>query len=319
MSSRIEFLLRHRSDHAYTAMPIGPLPAFLGVDPDGRAALLVPAKNFGRLHSVETDYLTLSLFTPVNVTGLSQVAGQETFHLLVCKQAAKGLRDPFEALAVGLAEVLTTSDDADEKLIYAFASLCDLFRTKPAREVQRQRVGLWGELFLMREVGGHELLSQFWHTEPTRKFDFSCGSLRLEVKCTTGEDRVHVFSHQQLQEQDRTEVLVASLVLRYEDSGLTLAELINEAREALAHDFSSRTKLERAVRVANMWDTDGTGPAFDEDHARQQLRFYHASKLPRFPMAEPEGVSGTTYRVTLSGAVPMPCGEVPQWLARWRR
>lgn len=226
MTNRYEFLLANRGVHSLTALPVGPLPSYVAVDRDGQLVLAVPARaGSGAPHNLETQYLRLQLHVDVTVTQVGQEPTVGAFHLLTCTRRDPGAVFPFEALVTGLAQSLYRLDDTDQSLLEAFQTLCDLFRTPAVADIQRGRIGLWGELFVMRETTGYSTLVPFWHTEPSRKFDFSSGNRRLEIKATTGKDRVHRFSHGQLYTAGETEILVGSLLLRYDDAGLSLAVL----------------------------------------------------------------------------------------------
>jgi len=110
--------------------------------------------------------------------------------------------------------------------------------------------------------------------------------------------------------------MIASLLVRKEDSGLTLQELIVLARSSLLggeHYF----KLEQAVRQAGMEREDETGPAFDASEAEQSLAWYRATDAPHFRMPEPPGVSQTHYRVDLSIAPQVTHTELDGWLEKW--
>lgn len=111
-------------------------------------------------------------------------------------------------------------------------------------------------------------------------------------------------------------MVIASLLLRKEDAGLSLRDLIAQARSALKgteHYF----KLELAVRHAGMEAMDEPGPSFDPSEAAQWLSWYRATDAPHFTMAEPAGVSQTHYRVDLSTAPTVNEVELARWLDGW--
>lgn len=100
-----------------------------------------------------------------------------------------------------------------------------------------------------------------------RRFDFSNERRRVEVKTTLGGPRIHRFSHRQIYALPGEEIVIVSLILREEDAGLSLNQLITEARSAIKETPFFIT-LERAVRRAGMDLQTETGPAFDAEEAR---------------------------------------------------
>lgn len=122
------------------------------------------------------------------------------------------------------------------RLTSFFRSMVRLFSVTPARDIEGQRQGLWGELFVMSGVRGFAFWAPFWHSETTRRFDFSASNRRVEVKTTVGPERIHHFSHRQIFALEGEEIVIASLLVCQEGTGLSLRELIQEARVPLHID-----------------------------------------------------------------------------------
>jgi hypothetical protein len=112
------------------------------------------------------------------------------------------------------------------------------------------------------------------------------------------------------------EIVIASLLLREDEAGVSLQELINECRVAL---WSSPfyLNLEKAVRHAGMEDSSQTGPAFDAVEAERALAWFRSTDAPHFRMPEPPGVSETRYKVDLTGAPRLELSELEAWLNTW--
>ncbi len=111
--------------------------------------------------------------------------------------------------------------------------------------------------------------------------------------------------------------MIASVLLRKEDAGLTLRELIVQARKAF-QGSEHYLKLEQAVRQAGMESETESGPAYDSKEAEQYLGWYRAADAPHFRMPEPPGVSQTHYRVDLSLAPQVKRDELDNWLQAWK-
>ena len=62
--------------------------------------------------------------------------------------------------------------------------------------------------------------------------------------------------------------------------------------------------------------SDG-GPCFDATAADAGLSWYRSTELPHFRLAEPPGVSETSYRVDAALATPLARPEVEKWLDSW--
>jgi hypothetical protein len=191
-----------------------------------------------------------------------------------------------------------------------------LFAIDPARDLKAERQGLWGELFLMRQIRGFQFWAPFWHSEVRQLFDFSTPNKHLEVKTTIENNRIHHFSHRQLYPLQGEEIIVASLLVIEDDKGLSLRELIDDCRSVLLQT-SYYLKLENAVRHAGMEDSSEIGPKFDPADAQLKLGWFHSVDIPHFRVPEPPGVSQTSYRVDLSEAPQLDNDELNIWFDSW--
>ncbi len=198
-----------------------------------------------------------------------------------------------------------------------FRSLVKLFSVTQAKDLQTERQGLWGELFMMRQLGGFQFWSPFWHSEVTRLFDFSSNRKRVEVKAVLGQQRIHHFSHRQIYAMGIEEIVIVSLLLREEDAGLSLRTLVDECREALL-GTPEFLKIERSVRRAGMESNEVVGPIFDAVQAEALMCCFKSTDAPHFRMPEPPGVSETRYKVDLSTAPVLLRNEFKQWVEKWR-
>jgi hypothetical protein len=197
-----------------------------------------------------------------------------------------------------------------------FHSMLRLFSVGRATDLESERQGLWGELFVMSRVRGFLFWAPFWHLDATRTFDFSAPGKRVEVKTVTGQERLHYFSHRQVFALEGEEIVIASLLLRREDAGLSLKDLIVQCHTALL-GTPYYMKLYKAIRRAGMEDPAEPGPIFDADDAGRALAWFRSEDIPHFSEPEPPGVSQTRYRVNLSGAPQIATGELEAWLDSW--
>jgi hypothetical protein len=240
------------------------------------------------------------------------------FHVLQCESSDPATADTFVLLLDALLDRLRSGQVAADYLTTFFRTLARLFSVRPAPDPTKERQGLWGELLLMRIIGGTSAWARFWHTDPYRRFDFSAAHRRIEVKTTVGGARVHSFAHRQLFTTGGEQVAIASLLLRENPDGLSLKKLIEEGRNELSSEPAQLAKLEAVTRGARMSDPKELGPSFDETDASASLAWFWAREAPRFTQPEPPSVSETRYKVDLSATPEIPNFELTSWLSRWR-
>ncbi|CAI6083998.1 PD-(D/E)XK motif protein [Cohnella sp. JJ-181] len=287
---------------------------FLTIDRNKFVSLLIRTED--RIsYKMSTDLISLSLSESCTVT-INNKPMASRCHVMCCKTASDEITKSFLALCQAFAVQINVTKNSNH-VIEFFSNLTQLFKITPSMDLTLERQGLWGELFVIQHSQRIKSFVTFWHNETNRKFDFSKENLRLEVKTTTNSNRIHIFSHNQLYRNDQVQIIIASIMLKYDDAGLSLRELINDIRESLHGDIDLLYKLEKAVRKAGMLDQHEVGPTFDVSYAKDQLYWFNCRDVPRFNQFEPEGVSNTKYSVDITNSSRLSEEWVGEWLSAW--
>lgn len=305
------------SDHAFTVVAVpGHMNVLLGVDIAGHPGLFVRAEEGALEPPLRTAKVSLELGQHYRLATMGESPRSELLHSLRCETAEAAEVDTFLVLIEAFLTRHKGQQVNQDALTSFFRSMVRLFAVAPARDLRCEQQGLWGEFFIMSRVRGFAFWAPFWHSETTRRFDFSMSNRRVEVKTALGAERIHRFSHRQIYALEGEEIVIASLMLREEDAGLSLRELIGQARGAFfgtEHYF----KLERAIRQAGMDLMDESGPVYDATEAKRTLAWFRSKDTPHFRMPEPPGVSQTHYRIDLSTAPQIDAEELSEWLDSW--
>ena len=315
-SEQIRALGAASLDHDFVCVRLDGTPAYLGVDPSRHYALIVPVADGRFRGSYRTDSMVLKLGASCSVAFPDGDITSGWFHILLCESDDPKLSEVFLNIACSIARQLEDQQNLHHGLLDLLRRCVELFRINPAPDLESERVGLWGELFVILESAPQVNLLEYWHSSPEGVFDFACLDRRIEVKATTRAERIHLFSHAQLMPAPETDVMVASAMLQTDDEGLSLGELIERVRQ-LASTTDSLVKLERAIRHAGMHGEE-SGPRFNESLARANLNWYTVDCIPRFPMPEPTGVSHTHYQVDLTSIPSVGWVEALDWLSHWQ-
>ena len=309
-----QHLTEKPSGHAYTVATVpGNQDVLIGVDLVGHPVLFVRAQEGALEPSLHTKMVSLHIGQNYSVTTTTGTSGIELLHALHCETNEPTDIETFLVLS----EAFLTRHAGDridqDDITSFFRSMVRLFEVTPARDIWSEKLGLWGELFMMSRVRGFQFWLPFWHSDTTRRFDFSYGHRRIEVKTTTRPERIHHFSHRQIFAIEDEEILVASLVVNEDDAGLSLRQLVLECRSAI-HGMADYLKLEKAVRKAGMENISEIGPIFDATEAAASLAWFRSMDVPHFRVPEPAGVSGTRYKVDLSTGPTVTALELDEWL-----
>ena len=310
--------LRDRpSGHAFTVAPVpGNQGVLLGVDMTDHPVLFVLAEAGAVEPPLRTNNVSLHIGQSYSLASMDDFPRTELLHSLRCETSDSPDVETFLLLAEAFLARQEAVGVDRHTLTSFFRSMVRLFEVTPAKDLQGERHGLWGELFMMSRVGGFRFWAPFWHSEVTRRFDFSCGRNRVEVKITTRPERMHHFSHRQIYAIEGEEIVVASIVASEDDSGLSLRQLIEDCRSALL-GTPDYLKLEKAVRQAGMESSTESGPAIDVVEAEEGLAWFRSIDIPHFRVPEPAGVTETRYKVDLSTAPRLTAIELDEWLHPW--
>ena len=310
--------LRDRpSGHAFTVAPVpGSQGVLLGVDMTGYPVLFVVAEVGSVEPPLRTNKVSLHIGQSYSLAGMDDSPRVELLHALRCETSDSADVETFLLLAEAFLAPQEGGRVDRHTLTSFFRSMVRLFAITPAKDLQSARRGLWGELFMMSRVGGFRFWAPFWHSEVERRFDFSCGRNRVEIKITTRPERTHHFSHRQIFAIEGEEIVVASMVAAEDDSGLSLRQLIDDCRSAIL-GTPDYLKLEKAVRQAGMESSTESGPVIDAVEAEENLAWFRSVDIPHFRVSEPAGVTETRYRVDLSTAPRVTTVELDEWLRPW--
>ena len=305
------------SGHAFTVAPVpGNQDVLLGVDTTGHPVLFVLAEAGAVEPPLRTDKVSLHIGQSYSLASINDSPRIELLHALRCETTDLPDVETFLLLAEAFL-VRQEAGGADRHTLTSFfRSMVRLFAVTPAKDLQAERRGLWGELFMMSRVRGFRFWAPFWHSEVTRRFDFSCGRNRVEVKITTRPERTHHFSHRQIYAIEGDDIVVASILAAEDDSGLSLRQLIEDCRGALL-GTPDYLKLEKAVRRAGMESSTELGPVIGAAEAEESLAWFRSRDVPHFRVPEPPGVTETRYRVDLSTAPRLTTVELDEWLRLW--
>jgi len=312
----LEELKSTKAKHTYNVVQIPEREGlYVGSDSGHRVVIFIKSDNEPAVPSIKTDKLQVDFSSDYQLYLNGKQSVVSKFHSIRCLS-----NDPDDTrLFIDIIESIISDPNTDFKahsLSSIFYALVGLFETAPQQDVRKERQGLWGELFFMRQHGGYEKWIPVWHSDPSRLFDFSMDSKRIEVKTSIKPERIHEFSHRQLFSIGSEKVAVVSIMLRGEDTGLSLRTLINEAKAKLKGK-PHYIRLERAIIKADMDEPTEEGPRYHEAEAHSQLAWYEIENVPHFPIPEPQGVSGTHYRSDLTTAQKMPEEEIRKTIEDW--
>jgi hypothetical protein len=185
----------------------------------------------------------------------------------------------------------------DLDLSSLITSLEDYFKTTPDPDRKKIQIGVFGELLVVKFLydAGYQEITEKYHQNFYSKHDVEISDkLRMEIKTSDTERRIHHFKHNQICRND-VKVIVASSLLEPSKEGLSLYDLFNEVL-GIYKDADAILSLKKLMIRCGVSEEDH-GLCFALEKALNDLKFYEAEKLPHLPFEETNGVTGVEYDV----------------------
>ena len=287
----------------FNAVAIPEFPDFrIATDFEGNAVLLLSVTKRIKdisLKNFRLKYLQLeqNIVCKISENGTSKL---QTFTVITFRSADRNLQEYFLRIAETLVKTIGTNPtqqqvvDSLKKFVEVFKSLTDT----PTNTVN----GLWAELFLIDNAKNPQTLLNYWHNIPEERFDFNAGTERIEVKSSSTFERKHIFSSHQLNPPTVTQVLIASIFVKQNNSGINIQQLIESISEKIANDYELTEKLNSIVcKTLGSSLEHSLGIKFDYEIAIQSLRFYKHQDISKIELVHiPTEVSEVRYKSDLT-------------------
>ena len=250
--------------------------------------------------TVQSTYSTENLDFKLNRV-LAKDSKDCFFHIIKCKKQDIYSLQQFDIIFEYVFGKIN-SPLSDVQMGSLITSLEDYFKVIPDKDKTKIQTGVFGELFTvwyLYESGYQKIIDKF-HKDFFSKHDIEISrNIRLEIKTTDGEKRIHHFKHNQISRND-VDVYIVSVMLERSQEGLTLFDLFGKVKNLFIepeHIFA----LEKLKRRCGVSEED-KGLSFAVQHAINHIRFFDANDLPKLDDNIPENISAVEYDVDCCSA-----------------
>ncbi|PAK47926.1 PD-(D/E)XK motif protein [Paenibacillus sp. 7541] len=283
---------------------------YYGIDSNSNPVFVMESPNPNMNSQIQS---TKKLFLSSNTKCEMIISGanfEKTVHILTCLSKLPEEQLAFIRLTEAFSKHLVSNNPY--LLNELFTSLVSLF-AQGGKIACIELQGMYAELYVIKyfmSLGVN--ISSYWQKNNKMNFDFTINrTKRLEVKSTTKGMRIHHFKHEQLL-SELYDIIIVSCLLRSDDAGLSLHELIQEVRAIASEDFRTLLYIEQLIK--NIPEKLLHEIKYDETYLENNIRFYHASNVPKFNEFQPEGVTQTEYNSDLSASPHLFPHLVLKWL-----
>ncbi len=261
---------------------------FMGYDQKQNLCVVIKSRNTSRTQlRQKTKMLSIECNVEIEYI-IENEKKKSNVHIIRCFSNIEKERILFlELIDATIKETVT-----DEEIIECFTILSNFFAdTKEISD--NELTGLFAELDAIIHFSSSLNIEQYWQSKDRMKFDFSfTDNLKLEVKATTKNTRVHHFRHEQLV-TEMYDIYVLSYLLRHDDEGVSLLDLIEQVKPLLMRFPKKLIRIERVVK--NVGEDRLKELRFSPTYTTEKRHVYNAELIPKFLEYTPDGVANAEY------------------------
>lgn len=313
------------AERAANAQLLGEALAVEPISPDGAIMAAVDARGTWALaiksppsvgHTPAVHLATLSVEYGVRCE-LDVDGAIESVRASVvrCRTEDESVRTLFATFSTALVDELP-ADPPELAVAAAIERWVSLFwrLQSPSRT---DLTGMIGELMVLELAHDTSTWVSAWHDSPMDNIDFGLAGPRLEVevKATSGRERVHTLSIHQSNASPGAERYFASLFVELRDTGARVGDLAQGIADRLPEEGTRRRFWKVAADSCGAEFHGYMTARFARETSVESLRFFSAASVPK-PVVElplPVGVSDLKFRSDFSSASPVDSDLILGW------
>ncbi len=268
-------------------------PGFnIGFDADGNLCVVIKSSNVAHTPLLQRTKLISVECNRRLICMINGIQEEKLVHIVRCFSKIEKERELF----LELINATMPETASDEEVMDVFRTLARFFADKGELS-DSELIGLYAELDAILAFSPSIKIEEYWQSQDRMKFDFSfTDSLKLEIKATTKAFRTHHFRHEQLI-TDMYNIIVLSYMLRYDDEGISLYDLIINVKPLFAHSPKKLLRIDTVLK--NVSEERLRELKFSPEYTKEKRHFYLASSIPKFTESTPDGVANAEYDCNL--------------------
>lgn len=287
----------------YTVLSLPDMPHKLGCSEEGFPKFFVMASEVNSMmRNLIAELLSVEYDTLCNIVEGGVQIDNIRFTIITLRSENELLQNTFIDIFQMMLKMLPPKP-TNLMIASKVESLLSIFSKLKKRPIHKLQ-GLWAELLVIEQSADPSIVAKAWHSTPESKYDFTMGRDKVEVKSTSGENRVHRFALDQLNPTANSRLLVCSIITREsakDEKGLSVFDLY----DCIDHKISSD---EIRLHVYNvMIETLGSDfytakkKCFDYSTACDSLSLFDHTDIPKINKTYiPEHVTDVKFSACLS-------------------
>ena len=293
-------LMSEVEDNSYRALSMENLPHRVGCSNDGFPMLFIECCDKEHLSDIKLSLFRVLFNRRCSLADIDNKSVIEKDYTII--QMVSDDQDLikyfFQVITIVLQRIPV--NPKVKKLKDEISKVVEIFTVPPkfSKEVVR---GLWAELLVIERSSNPEYLVKAWHEEPEGRYDFNDSIDKIEVKSTIGDQRSHIFSLEQLNPNDSSKLLIASIFVNPTGIGKSIFDLMDMI-SARINDTDCSLKLSEIVlKTVGLHIDECRNMFFDYNLAMDSLTYYDSKVIPSIDINSiPAAVSSVHFRSDLS-------------------
>lgn len=166
--------------------------------------------------------------------------------------------------------------------IDALINLFNKFSAPPVKTIQ----GLWAELLIIEQSSNPDYLIKSWHNSKSDKFDFNDGLDKLEIKSTSKNRRIHSFSIEQLNPNQSSYLIIASVMIIETGNGENIFGLVELIEKKIMNKELS-FRLHEIIAQTLGKDFEKSFEIFyDYQFAKDSIKYFDSEFIPTIKLSD---------------------------------
>ncbi len=292
------------NSNAFDVISLPDMMHKLGISTEGYPKFFVHTNNSSSssVQNVIREILSVEYNLPCSIVENGVIKQSDVFSIITLRTFEKHLQTYFIEIFIMMLQKLPPAPSKRELSIEVehLISIFSALSRAPRKKVQ----GLWAELLVIERSLHPETLINAWHNSPTAKYDFTMGRDKIEVKSTSSEERIHLFTLDQLNPSPNSQLLIASTIVRESAkcaTGLSVRNLYDRICSKVTA-VNIRLKLYSTMAETIGCELSKLEDAFfDYAEASDTLAFFNAEKVPHIQKSDiPDFVTEVKFASNLS-------------------
>ena len=266
----------------------------LGYTEDGFPVIFIECSDIRKTSDIRLQLVDVLFNRECSLYSAKEKIENKTYCLVILKSLQDDLISYFLEVFTLVLDRLPPFPSTME-LGKEIATLVRLFTNLPTYSLETLQ-GLWAEMLVIEQSSNPDYLISSWHVSTMDKYDFNDGNDKIEVKSTLKNNRLHQFAIEQLNPNENSRLVIASVQMVKTGVGYSIFDLEKNITAKLNQNDSIIKLKEMILKTLGVKSENASTVYYDYSFAVESLKFYDYRDIPSISLKDvPANVSGVHF------------------------